>query len=609
MKETEQCKDGVKVGRSVIVPVLGFLLVISLVGRGLAADSTNAGVVFANAYGRTALTVWMPYEEDDNGNNSYIVQWKKCSESVFQPGDMATGTHTSSPYSVIITGLMGDTCYTVRATYYDPETVHGSNPQEIRISTSWDNTMLHNINRFPESAKWSSNGGWGLPGTKYGQIDCLTCHRHSSGNIKLVSGSVRAPNGTDQFPGQTGNAGIIFESTLSPDGFGDDSGGHVSSNKVCEYCHSMTSYHRYDTSAQTNLNHKNASDCITCHPHESGFRYLDCHACHGAPPDTGAHLVHTSGEGAAYGSDSNNSSQFAYAFNCGTCHPFDQSRHANGIVDIELYSGSAVGLKLLNLPTASRTGTGNETVCSDIYCHSDGRDASLRTYRNTPMWGASFAGNRCAGCHDDPPLYENSGPGSAGSNSHLAHIGAVGIHINDIFSGSLDKVPSSGQTGSWAAHGDADTATTISCNICHAATTNWTTRSHFSTGSAAGTDSGCDRCHGSSAFSNAAGVITNKAYHVNGVRDVVFMDGAFNSKAQLKTSTFDYYYLRAGWMRNSYKSGPDSHDSVNFSSGNSYAADTKSCAVRCHWETIPWGATDITCASCHPELKGGTFNL
>ena len=95
-------------------------------------------------------------------------------------------------------------------------------------------------NVWTPTAKWS--GSWGLPASQYGELLCGTCHEFGSSNIKNVKKVISPPAGA--FPGSS----VIFQSTGD---FADDTGGHVTSTKVCEVCHSATNYHRYDTTGQS----------------------------------------------------------------------------------------------------------------------------------------------------------------------------------------------------------------------------------------------------------------------------------------------------------------------------------------------------------------------
>jgi predicted CxxxxCH...CXXCH cytochrome family protein len=347
---------------------------------------------------------------------------------------------------------------------------------------------------------------------------------------------------------------------------------------------------------------------ISCHGNNSATwgGAVACGGCHALPPATGAHLAHTDGTGAAYGSDANKSVAAKYRFSCGNCHPMDDSRHGNGLVDIELYNAAATGFKSNNPANAGRTGVGNATVCLNIYCHSSGQDAAVRTYTVTPAWGGTFTGNRCAGCHGDPPAYASGGAGSVGANSHYSqswdngqvveggHL--VGLHFDNIKKDPADSLqplfPKGGGFGSGAGHGDPSTSTTISCPTCHAATVNVPSMQ-----SAPGTAFDCVACHGG----QASAVIADKSRHVNGIRDVAFMTGDFRSRAQIKLANFTSVIKPLGWTRNNGYKAYDSYDSVPFS--GSYNPGDKSCMTSCHLsQPVKWGDTNFNCFGCHADL-------
>jgi predicted CxxxxCH...CXXCH cytochrome family protein len=332
-----------------------------------------------------------------------------------------------------------------------------------------------------------------------------------------------------------------------------------------------------------------------------------CKVCHSSL--SGAHAVHIgtlSDNVSAYGDDANDSIQSDYRFGCGNCHPLASALHRNGIVDLELYNPSAAGFKKNNPAGASRTGTGNATVCINIYCHSSGQDAGARTYAATSAWGGTFTGNRCAGCHGDPPAYASGGAGSAGANSHYSqtwdngqlveggHL--VGLHFDNIRKDPADSIqplfPRGGGFGSGAGHGDPSTSTTISCPTCHAATVNVPSMQ-----SAPGTVFDCAACHGW----QASAVIADKSRHVNGIRDVTFMSGDFRSRAQIKLANFTSVIQPLGWTRNNGFKTTDSFDSVSFS--GSYNPANKSCLTSCHLsQPVTWGDTNFNCSGCHADL-------
>jgi len=281
----------------------------------------------------------------------------------------------------------------------------------------------------------------------------------------------------------------------------------------------------------------------------------------------------------------------------------DISRHANGIVDMELFNPAATGTKKSNPANAGRTGAGTTTVCLNIYCHSSGQEDSVRKYIDTPQWGGSFSLNKCASCHGDPPSYASGGSDNASANSHYSHNmrngeggHLVGLHFDNIRKDPVDswqpRFPKAGGAGSGSGHGDPTTSTTISCPTCHA-----TTVCLPSMQSASGTVFACASCHGL----QPVAVITDKSMHVNGTRDVSFMTGTFRSRAQIRLNNFTSVIKPLGWTRNNGYKTLDSFDSVPFS--GSYNPADKSCVTVCHLnQSAKWGDAAMNCISCHADL-------
>ncbi|MBI5848802.1 MAG: CxxxxCH/CxxCH domain-containing protein, partial [Nitrospirae bacterium] len=393
---------------------------VSMTASAYGANTTTAGTVAAKAEGATSIQVSMPYAGDDNASNTYTIDYKTCVAGTWTNW-VTNASHRASPYTAAITGLTENQCYTVRATYADSDGINGTNPQTIQISAGWDNTMLHNSNRFPGTAKWS--GDWGTPTTgQYGQIVCATCHTRTTDNIKRVKDTViTAPNSpTHSFPAEAGGLAPEFQSTTAPRGFGDDGGGHASSRKICEVCHSVTSYHRYNTAGQSNLEHNNNVDCITCHPHSLGFKDASaCNSCHGAPPGSGtdtnapaayaaSHARHynavSGGLPSSYSSVTNRSTASGYVFDCGTCHSSNNSDHLanqDGTVDLKLplggtYAPGSYAGGDNPMPPGSVTFKNSNGTCSNVYCHGNyagsGKNAA-------PTWGTASSG-ACGTCHN-----------------------------------------------------------------------------------------------------------------------------------------------------------------------------------------------------------------
>ena len=238
----------------------------------------------------------------------------------------------------------------------------------------------------------------------------------------------------------------------------------------------------------------NSASCIHCHTGAipvGGEGALACGGCHAKPTTTGAHLLHTDGAGASYGSDAN-SSVSTYNFNCGNCHPINPAMHGNRTADVELSNAAATGFKQNNPASAGRTGTGTGTVCNNIYCHSAGQYGGVNTYAATPSWGGTFSGNRCAGCHSYPPAYANNAPKA---NSHIPHnfscttchagttadgttIADASRHVNR----SYDVTPGAGVSFTYTYAATGGTCSTISC--------------HANTDATWGGTAVCDACHG-----------------------------------------------------------------------------------------------------------------
>jgi predicted CxxxxCH...CXXCH cytochrome family protein len=275
----------------------------------------------------------------------------------------------------------------------------------------------------------------------------------------------------------------------------------------------------------------------------------DCRSCHGAPPTSGAHLVHSSPTalasltGVAYGQEWITADKDptgvlgVYSFGCGLCHPKDLAKHQNGSIEVDLSAvdGAAGGLRARNGATASyNKGDG---TCSNVYCHSSGQ--ATPTYVKTPGWN-SGTHLGCNGCHDDPPSYPNGGPGTATANSHI-FLNWLGIESGH-FAGEPGPVHNSRHGHPSLFAPSEQRASPITCQTCHFDTvdaTNVATGGFFYLdtgittrlpGGAAGRfatagwkDTQCLTCHDGQAGSPAQGAgKVRPLLHVNGTRDVVF---------------------------------------------------------------------------------------
>ncbi|PLY00106.1 MAG: hypothetical protein C0623_07945 [Desulfuromonas sp.] len=414
-------------------------------------DSTTVGVASATP-GNTVINVNVPYSDDDNTDNTILVEWGLDGIDFSLGSNAPAPTHPASPYTYEINSLSNGTAYQVRITYTDGDGVTGTNPQIITgITPVATNPLLHN-SISTASDKWGA-GGWGITGGQYGEFTCGTCHSASKAdldngtdfNIKRVKATITAPTGTWD---STGLATVDVRFTDANDaptgvGFGDDTGGHANSNKVCEACHTQNKFHNYDTADNTanggDLAHENNRDCMVCHKHDNGFDAA-CDTCHGNPP-TASTLGGPTGlandpfatASATAGAHQKHALDLAYT--CSNCHDGyvmpQESTAKPGFGDVSIsfnnfgvttgsYSGQA-GVSYNDV-----LGTGGEN-CTNIYCHStgqsaDGTSATPSSY-STASWSTPASG-ACGTCHDDL---------DPATGSHTAHVND-GAACNDCHS-------------------------------------------------------------------------------------------------------------------------------------------------------------------------------
>lgn len=365
--------------------------------------------------------IWVSaaYSGDTDSNSTLKVFWKLSTTPDWPSEAQYTLPNMPSPFIQKIAGLANGTSYDLRVEFVDPP-VSGPNPMVFRGIVP--SRSIHNSdNATAGSMKWQAEGGWGIPGGKYGQFDCSTCHQKNAPNIKRIKGVLTSPSG-DPLPG-----GVISFQNVT--GFGDDSDNHQTSSRVCEACHSQTAYHRYDSSGLAVKTHFNASDCIPCHVHNNGFK-ARCDACHNAPPAAGKHATHFGTGTAAYGNPSVQSTTAAYVFSCGICHngvhlntpgnPHTVEVTFAGIATQDPVSGSASYVpssSSVDDPGHGWTFNYSDGTCSNVYCHGNypgsGKNASPKFGTGTAVCGSCHNASNTAtpasgkhGKHTDSYYYE-----------------------------------------------------------------------------------------------------------------------------------------------------------------------------------------------------------
>jgi predicted CxxxxCH...CXXCH cytochrome family protein len=375
--------------------------------------------------------------------------------------------------------------------------------------------------------------------------------------------------------------------------------------------------------------------CAACHGPGG------CNACHGAPPQTGAHARHNDGGGTpAYGGvrvlaqDPGNAT--GYRFECGNCHPLDHAHHFDGTVDVDLSpAGAPAGsLKARNAPDAAYVKAPGETYghCRNVACHSSGQDSPA--YVDTPRWDATGLG--CDGCHGNPPRYQSGGAGTATANGHV-WVDTWTDQSNQPFS------IAAGHWGDFPSYGHQDLdhpfdpavagASPVTCQTCHYATVDpahtgpsgffyLDTTSRFDVENAPPltgfTTCATASCHTGAAGPPAQGGAALPLHHVNGTRDVVFdprtsAAGYARLPAAPNTPGFPYWRFDASFAGISPSTPDQRLDGNTFSLhlGNAqWDAATKTCSnVACHLDqtSMVWGdAPDINsgvngeiCLRCH----------
>lgn len=369
-----------------------------------------------------------------------------------------------SPWDSSEFGTTGPEVVTLAVGGVDPDcggtAVNGSGP--ITVDNSSVNFLIHN-SVATGSGQWAADGGWGVGGGKYGEFVCTTCHSRDATNIKRIKTTITAPNSpTDDFPGST----VTFLSTADGSSqFGNDAGGHATSEMVCQVCHSQNRFHNYDSANNLanggTLDHANQSDCMACHPHRQGFKAPGCNGCHGNPPSSAADLVFTpSATGAT--NPASAGAHYTHAvlrgMSCEACHLGNTMPSVSMTIEmgfeaspatVPTFVGSAPG-GTFSAPNDGQLGNGYTFVASDlattvnkvanhdmtcaVYCHG----ADLTGGGNTaPSWVAGAGDSACGTCHG---ATQAAPPTSGSHTSHVLTTGVVKLACNKCHPGYTDNL-------------------------------------------------------------------------------------------------------------------------------------------------------------------------
>lgn len=504
-------------------------------------------------------------------------------------------------------------------------------------------TLLHNSDNTG-STKWGGN--WGQAGGQYGVIDCSTCHIKGSSNIKMVQTSISTPDASNWGSSGTPSVSVSFLSTVDGSAdMGNDSGGHATSNRICEVCHSQTKYHRYDTSGQSGgLNHYNVGDCIRCHQHDGGFK-ATCDSCHGNPPINATAggpdgLDNTANAGTGTGSTTAGA-HAEHVTNqgindCSTCHygylNVNEMPKSDDGGDINsgflLFGGGApeVGATYGGQLAVTYNGVaGDDTLsCNNLYCHGNTIGQA-----QLPVWNQAATGD-CGDCHGataaSPPVSPASGishathAGSAGRNLPCSDCHGVGYtsgvaapsgHVDGVVRYDVSTLAADYRSGGAASYnGNTTQAATAARAPSVSYATCLNTACHWNMPTPtwnSATPATCTTCHNNGindgAVDNAAPATGSHALHIAASDTYITCDSCHGSGATTGTHT--------GHFNNVTNFAGDLNSGVNFTDvgGRGNTADT--CAIICHKDgtwggLLNWtdGITD-SCTDCHSNAYAG----
>lgn len=614
-------------------------------GSGYSPTTTN-DALHANGYinilftGKAAGTTYSQYSSNVPGNGYGTCSTSRCHGRAVRSwglnttnptcekchGSARTAQESGTFYDTTISSqsFAGKHVKHLAATYTDPVTCDTCHVVPSSINSFGHMSSLPAPVTFSGRAKYASLENTSTMSPTYnpsGQT-CSNTYCHS-GVKSYAIGGAPAPNWTSDSYGCSGCHG---DPPAEPHP-------QVSKNN-CKACHdhvNSTGDGFVNKSKHINgVADTTADDCLTCHATCTPEQEL-AGTCISKKLE-GAHSVHTdvnyflAGKKLSTGDyiDPGWIYSIKYVkgfpkFACGFCHPMESTSHKNALIDTDFDPAhSQLGTvktksKPAGTPDAGWYNTWIKTydiqtprhmstvICGNVYCHSNGYispTTNTYTYRETPDWyysdkngGASpWAGvDRCSRCHGNSP--NSDSVNVPGSEAHARHV--VANHAKDVFAGYSGKLPVAAASGA-RVHGNAESATTFNCNICH-----------FNTVKVSWNDNNtqCSSCHSAGAGKGVMDIYTGGSTHVNGNVDVSFMEPFdVKSKAQLRNNIRSVQSIYTSWTRISgYKSYTSSHDHSR--QKPAYVSGTCS-TVTCHNGTpMEWRTKGpLSCSACHTAL-------
>ncbi|WP_224963443.1 Ig-like domain-containing protein [Geomonas subterranea] len=260
------------------------------------------------------------------------------------------------------------------------------------VRTAWANSPMLHTSTTTGSTKWSANGGWGEPGKKYGAFTCATCHNMSTPNIMRAVTSVATGDGSNW---ATNNSPTIAVSYLNPATDKGNDSTHATSNRICEVCHSQTSFHKYNNPT---ANHNGTVNCTQCHSHNAGFKGSggSCLLCHNSPRGVRQQVV-----GATLGSTGDDfvrpsrhiKNTTVKNVDCIICHAEgDTTSTETSVKQVSLHGTSGAPVLLRNVDSQGNPGTAGTNYWSWPGRRAGGTAISSTDRDNMDRF--------CVNCHD-----------------------------------------------------------------------------------------------------------------------------------------------------------------------------------------------------------------
>lgn len=175
-----------------------------------------------------------------------------------------------------------------------------------------------------------------------------------------------------------------------------------------------------------------ACECTTCHAaNHHGNTWPACSTCHGAPPATGSHAVHSAPlSNTTYGDTVTNTAGL-YQFGCGHCHSMAVTTRA---------AHRAPRNAVIQLTGTTGIGQTGQQVCAECHgndgphgtdCGSSGNCSSCHSTKTMPAHGSPAANTpvACESCHTQ--LHTGVPPSISSTCSHCHGVGGVGPNLTE----------------------------------------------------------------------------------------------------------------------------------------------------------------------------------